>query len=105
MLLEEGSASDGNSEKDVVARLSCRPFSGTEIILRRDRWALSPPPVPSSERLVRRRGPSHERGGRTTARTTNRLQFFAPQPTNGNRFGDTESSLLPTGTELEAVET
>jgi len=72
-------ASDGNNEKDVVGRVTLAPFRNTDLYwLKRLQFSVDGTYGDQDARTSAR--------GRNTNRETNRFQFFAPQPTNGNRY-------------------
>ncbi len=72
-------ASDGNNEKDVAARLTLAPFRNTDFYFLTGLQLAVDGTFGDEDLRTSARG-------RTTARTTNRFQFFAPQPTSGNRY-------------------
>ena len=72
-------ASDGNNEKDVVGRVTVAPFRNTDL------YFLRGLQVGFDGTFGDEDNTRTSARGRTLARTTNRFQFFAQQPTNGNR--------------------
>jgi len=72
-------ASDGNNEKDVAVRLTLAPFRNADLYFFKGLQLAIDGTFGDEDLRTSARG-------RTTARTTNRFQFFAPQQTNGNRY-------------------
>ena len=70
---------DNNDEKDVAVRVTLAPFRNT------DNYFLKGLQIGVDGTFGDQDIRTSARG-RTTARTTNRFQFFAPQPTNGTRY-------------------
>ncbi|HEY7649542.1 MAG TPA: porin [Methylomirabilota bacterium] len=72
-------ASDNNNEKDVAGRIVLAPFRNTDsFFLKGLQIGINGTYGDEDARTSAQ--------GRTSARTTNRFRFFAPQPTNGNRY-------------------
>jgi len=90
-------ASDNNNEKDIAGRLVLAPFRNMDsVLLKGLQLGINGTYGDEDNRTSAQ--------GRTTARTTNRFRFFAPQATNGNRYrygGDLVWLLGPASVKAE----